>query len=297
VAAGAAAAGQAVQVDVRTEFEIWGFAFDGDRMAWSTGGEIRTKLVGQERSRLVGDEAQNQGDYVVLDGWLEMAVAGKRVLWGGTGECCNHGYGEVNVATVGGRPRSIDGFIQGYHVYDDFLFVAGDGQTLVYAITTVPIIEDLDGCYSIEGECCLYDGCMVQVSEGRVERIVAGRPVRVADVPAVALLAVSTGRLAVVPADLTPSEEMKRPRPTDIVVILDAASGDVISEYRASAPITALAFSGPRGAVLVSDAGSKHLEWFDAAGGQQLGRVEVAANAVDIDLAGTRLVYRGKPSG
>ena len=125
-----------------------------------------------------------------------------------------------------------------------------------------------------------------------MERIVRGRPVRVADAPPVALLAASADRLAVVAADLAPSDLSERPRPVDVVQILDAVSGAVIAEYDANVPITALAFSGPRGAVLLSDTAGTRIEWFDTASGQQLGQVEVAPETEGIDLAGSRLVYR-----
>ena len=61
VVAASAAAGHPVQVDVRSSSPIQAFAFDGNRLAWLSGNYcktyIRTKLVGQLASRIVGREA------------------------------------------------------------------------------------------------------------------------------------------------------------------------------------------------------------------------------------------------
>jgi hypothetical protein len=133
---------------------------------------------------------------------LLIALGGTRAVWGGFEDCCNGGYGSVTTGAPGTKPKELDSLGQTYHGTDgDFLTgVAGDGKTLVYAVVTVEVVRNFDGCYSAVSA-PRPQNCDFKVTEWKVKRVGGGHAARVPNAPPSALIAVSGGRLALVPAD------------------------------------------------------------------------------------------------
>lgn len=159
----------------------------------------------------------------------------------------------------------------------------GDGRTLVFAWADV--IEEMP-----MGDCF----CFWALRGGAVEAVVDGRRKRVPTAPASALVAVSAGRVALAPvAPSWQGSEAPRAAPNGPVEVRDVDTGAVISMVAPVGTVRALALSGNRLAALVSAAGGKRIDVWEASSGALLRSIVLPDRAApDIDLAGRRLAWR-----
>ena len=260
---------------------IISFAQDGRRIAWIGYRErVHVKTIVTGRSAVVGS-ARTQGGGSFPHGYRDhlLALAGKRVVWTvqSGGNCLET---NMRTATLGlANARSVD--FLGFCDYTGSVAtaVAGDAATLAYTTVT---FEGLDDCGS-------------RATLGGTRRVVGSSAVTVpGSVPAVQL-AVSAGRVAAVPADLTIcSAAVLAPASNGTVEIRAAIDGALLAAFSPAGTIRALALSGPRAVVLVEAAdGSKRVERYDAGTGALLGATAVPSGvAHDLDVAGEWIVYR-----
>ena len=267
-----------------TQGRIIAFAQDGRQIAWIGFRErVHVKTIATGRSAVVGSaRTQGGGAGGFPTGFRNhlLALAGKRALWTvqGGGNCIET---SVLTATLGeGKPPAFVSTMT-YCSVEGSVTTAAAGDAATLAFTTVTF-EDLD--------------CGSRLALGRTARIVGTSAVTVpGSVPAVQL-AVSAGRVAVVPANQTciNSNPTLASSPNGTVEIRAAIDGALLAAFSPAGTVRALALSGPRAAVLVEAAdGSKRVERYDAVTGALLGATPLSRGVTpDLDIAGEWIVYR-----
>lgn len=255
---------------------------DGGRIAWIGYRErVYVKTLSTGRTAILGraHSGGGAGGYPTGIRNYLLALAGKRALWTfqDGGNCIET---SMYTATVGeGKPPAFVSIYLTFCSYEGWLPTAsaGDGATL--AVTAVGFERSAD-CYS-------------RVALGSTARIVGTSTLTVDGVPPAVQLAVSAGRVAVVPADSS-CEYKLAPAPNGTVEIRDASGGAVLAAFAPVGTVQALALSGSRAVVLVKAAdGSKRVERYDAATGALLGATQVSRYAASVlDMGGGWIVYR-----
>jgi hypothetical protein len=266
---------------------IHAFTQDGRQIAWVGYRErVHVKTIATGRSAVVGSARTTGGRVGDLPSGFRnhlLALAGKQALWTvqGSGLCIKT---SVLTATLGdGKPSA---FLSDMTYCSDEGSVttatAGDAATLAFTTVT---FEALD--------------CGARVALGRTARVVGTSAVTVPGSAPAVQLAVSAGRVAVVPADqtCTPTASVAPllgPAPNGIVEIRAAIDGALLAEFSPAGTVWALALSGPRAVVLVrATDGSERVERYDAVTGALLGATPVSRGAAfDLDIAGEWIVYR-----
>jgi hypothetical protein len=276
---------------------IYGFAQDGDVLAWADNGAgpatvtcppIRMRVLSSRRTGIIG---QAGGKELCDEYGFWIAAGGTRALWGGW-EPANHPLGEVVVGGLGRRPRRVEGLASDYgEVGDDVVDIVGDGQTLVYA-TLVVEPNDLDACfpeYTAREKTCRF-----RVSGGAVKRMVGNEAVLIPRVPPAAAVAVSAGRLADVPADRRWGYA-RRARANGPVEIRHVRTGRLVLGVRPHGEVEAVALSGAVLAGVVRQGPAQRLDVYGASTGKLRSSVVVEAGArPELAAAGTTVVYLDK---
>jgi hypothetical protein len=290
VIAAGVAGGDAVAAPVTlaapAQGRIISFAQDGRRIAWIGYRErVHVKTIATGRSVVVGSartQAPGGGAGGFPTGFRNhlLALAGKQALWTvqGGGNCIET---SVRAATLGEeKPPAVVSSMTFCSV-EGSVTTATVGDAATLAFTTVSF--EFDQVITCS-----------RVSSGRTARVVGASAVTVpGSVPAVQL-AVSAGRVAVVPADETCTSPLLAPAPDGTVEIRAAIDGALLAAFSPAGTVRALALSGPRAVVLVEAAdGSKRVERYDAVTGALLGATRVSSGvAPDLDIAGEWIVYR-----
>lgn len=146
--------------------------------------------------------------------------------------------------------------------------VAGSGDTLAYAVTSVDW-DDEAGCLAGTGPCTLTkSGGGVYVVRGRL-------PQKVPDTPAAVEVATAAGEIAYVPTGRL--EQNGRPRPTaDVpIAIVDAGSGQQVANVVPQGVPLAIAMSAHVLATLERTPIGLRLAWYDATTGRARGSIPV----------------------
>jgi hypothetical protein len=174
----------------------------------------------------------------------------------------------------------------------DHPILAGDGRTLAlaWASSDVPAGDETN---------CLDDDvpCRFTVVGGGARRVVGGTTVRIPGVPPAAYFAASAGRIAVVPADRTiRSSPVPRAVEGGPVQIRDAVTGTLVSSFAPTGTVRAVALSSRIAAVLVTEAGVRRIDRYDAVNGALLGKTIVPAATAELELAGRTVVFRAGKS-
>jgi hypothetical protein len=288
---GGDAVGGPVTLAAPTRGRIIAFSQDGGRIAWIGYRErVHIKTLWNGRSAVIESERTFPGG---AGGWPSgfrehlLGLAGRRVVWNVRrgGNCLET---LVYTATLDKpSPRRI--YSMGF-CHDSGTMptgIAGDGVTLVFTLAEFeyepgpPEFEPGRGC--------------TRVSSGRTARVVGSRKVTVpGSVPAVGL-AVSAGRVALVPADPTCTDlpGVLAPAPNGTVEIR-SGDGALVSSFSPAGTVRALALSPATAVVLVEASDrSRRVERYDAATGRLLGATPVQPiTANNLDIAGGWIVYR-----
>jgi hypothetical protein len=293
---------------------IDGFAMDGGRFVYaggqapdiggcpsvelgSFGNKVHKRLAAEVLGAPGGDSCNA---YPLL-----IALGGTRAVWGGFVDCCISAYGSVTTGAPGTKPRDLDGLGQTYHDTDgDFLTgVAGDGRSRVYAIVTVEVVRNFDGCFPATEPPPGPQTCDFKVRKWKVKRVVGRRAIRVPDAPPAALIDVSGGQIALVPADqrtATCNDASlgsclgSEPRALQRFEIR-SLGGSLLTRQSLNGTPTAIALSDGFVAVLVRKAGSVHIDRYDSRSGALIGRTSVpVATANEIGISDAKIVYRVK---
>jgi len=282
--AGSDAVAAPVTLAAPAQGRIISFAQDGRRIAWIGYRErVHVKTIATGRSEVVGSaRTQGGGAGGFPIGYRNhlLALAGRQALWTvQSGGNCVETF--VQTATLGdGKPPAgvtdmtfceVEGSVT--------TAVGGDAATL--ALTTVTF-QNVGDCGS-------------RVALGATRRVVGSSSVAVPGSAPPVQLAVSAGRVAVVPADLgICSAAVLTPAPDGTVEIRAAIDGALLAAFSPAGTVRALALSGTRAVVLVeAPDGSKRVERYDAVTGALLGATPLSRGvAPDLDIAGEWIVYR-----
>lgn len=216
-----------------------------------------------------------------------LGLGGRRTLWtDGEGDCGFSLCRRLLTAALDDRAVNRLTAVEA-GPFDGSLLVdtAGDGNLLVFV--TIDVSSSDDGaCYGNSSEPCVVEfvGGDVQQVKGRgTRRLPVAWPVL--------RIAVSDGRVALVPAKRDAS---LRAEWNGTVEVRNASSGAVAATFAPAGEVKAIAFSGRRVAVLVRAAsGNRRIEWHDARTGALLGRTVVPRRTADeIDMDARRIVFR-----
>jgi hypothetical protein len=283
--AGGDAVAAPVTLAAPAQGRIHAFTQDGGRIAWIGFGErVYVKTLSTGRTAVLGSaRTQGGGAGGFPTGYRNhlLALAGKRALWTvqDGGNCIET---SVRTATLGaGKPPAFVPIFLTFCSVEGSVATATAGDAATLAVTTVHFE---------------HSDCGSRVALGRTARIVGTSSVAVpGSVPAVRL-AVSAGRVAVLPADLTcrNTNPVLATAPNGTVEIRAAIDGALLAAFSPAGTVRALALSGPRAVVLVEAAdGSKRVERYDATTGALLGATQVSPLVANVlDTAAGWIVYR-----
>jgi hypothetical protein len=270
---------------VRAGSAIYSFAQDDETLAWEeqhagyseTRSTIKVRSASGGRAVTVSRPDGGDGPYTMQ----EFALAGRRVLWGGFVSCCNHGYGHVETAAPGSKPKVVHSLGLEYWTWGEYpTGAAGDGTTLAFSIATV---EQLG-----------RNGW--RVTGGGVWRVVGSKSLRIARAPTPALLAASRGTIALVPADMSTQrgDDLHVPIARGArVEVRDAATGALRASFAPKGSVAALGMDGDTVVVLVRVGKQARVEWYSASSGKALGTKAVGPRASDrVDVSGHTIVFQ-----
>ena len=283
---------------VSTPMPIYSFAEDDRMLAWEQccDGEYETRSTIKVRAALGGRSVTvsrpdgGDGAYV-MD---LFAVGGSRLVWGGFVDCCNNGYGTVETAAAGSRPKTLRSLDLDEWAWGDYpTGAAGDGATLVYTLARVePSYGDDD----------VVDSWAV--TGGSTWRVVGRGAVRVPGTPPVALLAAARGTIALVPADRRrfrgPCSDDNplgcaevRVAPNTRVEVRDAVAGALRASFVPTGRISALGMDAETVVVLARSGGEAQVAWYSARSGALLEASKVPRGVNDVvDVSGRTIVLR-----
>jgi hypothetical protein len=282
---------------VSTTGRMHAFAQDGNEIAWISGrvGHVWTvyvRSVGAHKATAVGKADQVDVDNTGYLLTLPLALAGRRVLWttfdGGAG------WVYTNVATS--SPGSGQLGVAGYQAWDQGDYeggpvraLAGDGTTLAYGASS----EDCPTIESIPRACPVlyaHPGGGIFVVKGQ------RNPPALAGIPPLFTFALSSGRLAVVPAELPRPNDGYGPRAVlnGPIETFDL-NGTLVSSVRPTGTVRQIALAWPTLYVFVERPnGISEIERYNVATAKRLSgaREEVPSNATNLGASSAGAVYR-----
>ena len=285
---------------------IHGFAQDGKAIAWIAGPLHRSWNVyvrgpNARKTWVVGkaDEIDYEVPGRVIT--LPLALAGTRTLWTTFTHGASWGYTDVATGAPGMRQVSVNE----YQIWEPGLNespvpgVVGDGATLAYGVV-------LEGCrpetWDIPRNCA-----ELQSGPGNGVVVVAHsyNPPAIGGIPPPVMLALSQGRVAVVPAASPRPNDGYGPRPAENgpVGVYDLA-GRLLSTVHPIGTVRDVALAWPTLSVIVERPdGTKALELYDVRAPKgiavanpmriSLGATDLAASEVGtVFRVGTRIYFR-----
>ena len=267
---------------VSEEVGIWDFAQDGDMLAWQTEPsdtrstiKVRAARGGKPITVSRPDGGDGPYDFDVF------GLGGRRVVWAGFVDCCNNGYGTVETAAPGSKPKELRSlYLRDWAEGDYPTGAAGRGGTLVYSLAAVG----------------LFHGSAWAVTGGDIWRVVGRKAVRVPGAPPAAVLAAAQGTIALVPADRHRSKKQSiwiTAAPNARVEIRDAVTGMLRASFAPRGTVAALGMDEETVAVIVRSDKKARVEWYSARSGMLLGATGVPRDVVDtIDVSGPVVVFR-----
>jgi hypothetical protein len=255
---------------------IVAFTADGDLMAWFSPGTHACNAV--QMLSLTGAKAtlpksgtQNVTcRWNVGDGPVGLAVAAKSggALWTLNEEAQVDLDYVVGADIAHGRERRFDQLAHTRAGAGRWLGgIAGDGSTLVYAVTEVGYVDQV---------ACLSGGpCRLKVSGGAIHQVVGRKnPTVPGTGPAVAV-AVSAGRIAYIPARAIGAAGLPVPSADAPISVRAASTGALISSISPGGVPLGIALAPHVLALLVRHGTQTTVTWYDPATGTLLGTVNV----------------------
>ncbi len=268
--------------------QIVGVAQDAHSLAWleATSAGCRVHV----RSLASGSERSARWAIGCNPAQHDVALAGNQLAWGGYEDVrCSETYADV-YALNGARAKlvqELNGDCFGSSLA--FQGLVSDGNVLLYSV--------LDSSRS--GANCGNGGqCRFRLIGGRVVRVAGTRPATVSGLPPAALLAASSGRIALVPPARSytwagrGSLDWPRASASAPVQVRATATHAVVSTFTPHGTVRALALSTTRAAVLLGTAQGLAIEWYDAGSGARLGHVSVPlATAHELSTDGRHVAF------
>jgi hypothetical protein len=301
LAAGATAGVGALPRTLVTAPHVGWVAQDASLVAWSAEAEGCDRVTALDRRtgrRPTLGLVLGSDDETCSTVGFTIGVGGRRVAWSAVANCCNNDFGSVVTTTVGGTSTRFDGTSTDRDTGTFVTTIAGDGGTLVYARVTLELVGP---------DCSFRDepSCEYRFVAGEVRRVVGRKSSEIPGPGVPALVAVSSRRLLVVPADvdvcdMPPSaldprgiEIGCRPTaaPNGPIHVLEVATGKQLTSFAPRGKVVAAGLSPTLAAVLVEQSGSRRVELFDPATGRFLRSASVPRAAREVAIAGDRVVY------
>jgi hypothetical protein len=260
--------------------QVIGVAQDSGSIAWlrqtASGCELDVRSPGGAEQRTAGSRA----DCVLAP--ADLALAAGRAAWGGYQDVnCGGTDAAVNTAAGSAHPRQVQqilGDCLGYATA--YQGLTSDGRSFLYAL----LVTRPESASTID--CGQGGRCSWQLAGGRIVRISGSHPHTIAGMPPAALLAGASGRVALVEPARSASSNGRSASAFDwpraaldgTVQIRDTTTVAIVSSFRPSGTVRAVALSARRAAVLVESAGgARRIEWYDVDSGARLGTVAVPA--------------------
>jgi hypothetical protein len=222
----------------------------------------------------------------LTDGQPQLAIAARAstALWT-LHESGPAPFDYVLTAPFGGPEKQIDRLAHASDGTGDWLVgVAGSGRTLAYSWDDVEYVDRL---------ACLSGGsCKRKIADGGI-KVVTRVGVRALPKAQPALqLAASTGRIAYIPATRVMGNHAGASTNSSLYVV-DAVSGNPVSQAFVAGVPAAIALSPHVLAVLTQRGPRDRISWFSATSGTKLGSVLVSSRALPQIAASDQLiVYR-----
>jgi hypothetical protein len=294
VLAGTAAAGQPTAHTLRKSANgpIAAIAQDGSSIAWlssSTKACDAIHVLSPGTSDQVFPQPSSSSmtcHWDLTDGQPQLAIAARAstALWT-LHESGPAPFDYVLVAPFGGPEKQIDRLAHASDGTGDWLGgVAGSGRTLAYSWDDVEYVDKL---------ACLSGGsCKRKIADGGI-RIVTGTKYRALPKALPALqLAAAAGRIAYIPATRVMGNRAGASTYSSLYVV-DAVSGNPVSQTFVAGVPAAIALSAHVLAVLTQRGPRDRISWFSATTGTKLGTVLVSSRAATQIAASDQLiVYR-----
>lgn len=163
--------------------------------------------------------------------------------------------------------------------------IAGDGSTLVYAVTDVAYVDRV---------ACLSGGpCELRIVGGAVHRIVGRSDAVVPGAGPAVAVAAAAGRIAFVPARALGAHGLPLPSPNAPVEVRDARTGSFVADVQPQGTPVGLALAPHVLALLERDGPTTRVAWYSPLDGAPLGGVRVPPRTSAHLTASDRLVvYR-----
>jgi hypothetical protein len=284
------------QALVSTTGRMHAFAQDGNRIAWISGkvGHVWTVAVRSAAARTA--TAVGTADEVDYDNpgyliTLPLALAGTRALW----TTWDGGAGWVYTDVTTSSPKQVD--VAGYQAWEQGEYesgpvraLAGDGTTLAYGVAS----EDCPTIGPNPRECpVLY------ARPGGGIFVVTGQrnPPALPSIPPLFTFALSSGRLAVVPAELPRPNDGYGPRAiANGPIETYDLNGTLVSSVRPTGTVRQIALAWPTLYVIVERPnGISELERYNVSTAKRLlgaQNDEVPSTATDLGASSAGAVYR-----
>ena len=250
---------------------IHGFAQDGNAIAWIGGRwTVYVRRLGAQKTWAVGKA--DESDYAVPGSviTLPLALAGTRVLWAGFSFGAGTSYTDLSWAAPGTRPV----FLNELYVWmedqsgEHLAGIAGDGATLLYGSVVEQCPSPLPPPQYCPQLHTAAGGVHIVPDEPRPPVISEPYPPLLNGIPAPVMLALSQGRVAVVPAASPIPNDNYGPRPVESgpVDVYDLA-GRLLSTVHPVGAVRDVALAWPTLSMIVERPdGTKALERYDARG-------------------------------
>lgn len=279
---------------------IDGFAWEGDSIVWahgepndlSTCQQVMLRSLSTGRDVSLGNE-NTLGDSCDLAPFL-IALSGNRAVWGGYEDCCHGGYGYVATAAPGSRQIDLENLGQSYHdINGDFLTdLTGDGQTVVYAVVTIQVVNP-DCDYTAKP-------CPFKLTHWKIRRVAGRKAFDVPNAPPATSIAVSGELLADAPTVRPTAASCRKPvtscwepNPTakGLVEIRNLKTGTLRARFAGGGQVSALALSQEVAAVIVRPGHSARLEYYTLRG-RKLGSLQLPGSvSSQLAVSGPDIVF------
>ncbi|HXH97422.1 MAG TPA: hypothetical protein VNH40_09460 [Gaiellaceae bacterium] len=286
------------QPDVQTVYQdtsgpITAFAADGALLAWFERGAHRCNAVHVVsltgvKVTLPKQAARNVTcRWSVGDGPVSLAVAEKTVgaLWTLKEEA------QINLDYVVGadashpRERRFDQVAHTPAGAGRWLGgIAGNGSTLVYAVTEVGYVDQV---------ACLSGGsCRLKLTGGAIHQVVGRRNPAVPDTGPAVAVAVAAGRVAYIPADDIGPGGLPLATADAPIPVRSARTGELVTSIAPDGLALGIALAPHVLALLVRRGEQTSVAWYDPADGTLLGSVSVPqATSPRLAASDTMIVY------
>ncbi|MDX6480269.1 MAG: hypothetical protein QOG85_779 [Gaiellaceae bacterium] len=274
---------------VRSPTPVAAVTQDGNLLAWISINRTKCNVV-----HITGDgnsyvlpQPPNDGmtcHWNIATGVPRLAVAAGALaaLW----TLHEHNSNWVVTAQVGGKEIPVERLA---HQSDGTRWwlggTAGGGSTLAYSSVDVEYVDPL--------ACGSGGSCAKKIADGEIDLVSDGQKTRLPNSGPALGLAVSTGRIAYVPATTVSQAGAPVSSATAAVEVDDISDGSVVSQVNPAGVPVAVGLSAHVVAVLARASGKKRLTWYDVATGVKLGGIGVPSTTAPVlTMDDQVIVYR-----